>query len=117
MPAEVDAALEQLRPGQLSQADPGQGRRLHHLSARQARRREAAIWSTSSRSPCPLAADADRPMSTPPHQAAGRSLKPKITSCDDLEATAGKVDGVVAGDLGEAEITDLAPPSRKPPTS
>jgi peptidyl-prolyl cis-trans isomerase SurA len=36
-------------------------------------------------------------------------LKPKITSCETLEATAGKVDGVVAGDLGEAEITDLAP--------
>ena len=36
-------------------------------------------------------------------------LKPQLTSCQTLEAEAGKVAGVVAGDLGEAEIGDLAP--------
>ena len=32
-----------------------------------------------------------------------------IKDCATLEATAGKTPGVVAGDLGEAEIADLAP--------
>ena len=32
-----------------------------------------------------------------------------IKDCATLEATAGKTPGVVAGDLGEAEVADLAP--------
>ena len=37
------------------------------------------------------------------------ALRSKITKCDDVEAQAAKVDGVVAGDLGEADLKDLAP--------
>ena len=36
-------------------------------------------------------------------------LRPKITSCDTLEAAVGSAEGVVASDLGEAELNDLAP--------
>ena len=32
-----------------------------------------------------------------------------MTGCDNFEAVAGKTTGVVAGDLGEAEIGDLLP--------
>jgi peptidyl-prolyl cis-trans isomerase SurA len=36
-------------------------------------------------------------------------LKGQITSCASVEADAAKVDGVVAGDLGQADVKDLAP--------
>jgi len=42
-------------------------------------------------------------------QAKLMKLKSEITSCASVEADAAKVDGVVAGDLGQAEVKDLAP--------
>jgi peptidyl-prolyl cis-trans isomerase SurA len=36
-------------------------------------------------------------------------LKSQITGCASVDADAAKVDGVVAGDLGEADVKDLAP--------
>jgi len=36
-------------------------------------------------------------------------LKSQITNCASVEADAAKVDGVVAGDLGQADVKDLAP--------
>jgi len=36
-------------------------------------------------------------------------LKSQITSCASVETDAAKVDGVVAGDLGQADVKDLAP--------
>jgi len=40
------------------------------------------------------------------------ALKGQITSCDTLDKAAAKVDGVVSGDLGEADIKDLRPDFR-----
>ena len=40
-------------------------------------------------------------------------LRPQVKSCTDMEAAAGRIQGVVAGDLGEAEIADLAPQFRE----
>jgi peptidyl-prolyl cis-trans isomerase SurA len=40
------------------------------------------------------------------------ALRAKLNGCDNLVAQAGKVEGVVAGDLGEAETKDLAPAFR-----
>lgn len=40
------------------------------------------------------------------------ALKAKLTGCDNFETIASKVDGVVAGDLGEANIKDLRPDFR-----
>ena len=37
------------------------------------------------------------------------ALRGKITKCDEVEPQAAKVEGVVAGDLGEADVKDLAP--------
>jgi len=37
------------------------------------------------------------------------ALKAEVKSCEDLEGDAAKFDGVVAGDLGETEVNDLAP--------
>jgi peptidyl-prolyl cis-trans isomerase SurA len=37
------------------------------------------------------------------------TVRAAVKGCGDLEASAGKTPGVVAGDLGEAEIADLSP--------
>lgn len=107
MPAEVDAALEQLRPGQLSvPIQVKDGVYIIYLRDKRAGSKTAIV--DLKQVAAPLAADATQAQV----DAATKlltDLKPKITSCQTLEATAGKVDGLVAGDLGEAEITDLAP--------
>lgn len=41
------------------------------------------------------------------------ALRGRVTGCNGLEAQAARVQGVVAGDLGEAEIGDLAPQFRE----
>jgi peptidyl-prolyl cis-trans isomerase SurA len=40
------------------------------------------------------------------------ALRGQLHGCDNFEAIAGKVDGVLAGDLGEADLKDLAPAFR-----
>ena len=107
MPPEVDAALEELRPGQLSKPIPVKdGVYIVYLRDKRAGSKTAIV--DLKQVAAPLAADA-----TEAQVAAATKLltdlKPKIASCTNLEAVAGKVDGLVAGDLGEAEITDLAP--------
>ena len=107
MPPEVDEALEQLRPGQLSRPiQVKDGVYIVYLRDKRAGSKTAIV--DLKQVAAPLAADA-----TPAQVAAATKLltdlKPKITSCETLETVAGKVDGLVAGDLGEAEITDLAP--------
>ncbi|MBO9559524.1 MAG: peptidylprolyl isomerase [Caulobacter sp.] len=107
MPPEVDAVLEQLRPGQLSAPVPVRDG-VYILYLRD--KRSGAKTALVDLKQVAVALPKDAPQAQV--DAANKllvDLKPKITSCDTLEATAGKVDGVVAGDLGEAEITDLAP--------
>ena len=41
------------------------------------------------------------------------SLRPRVTGCDNIETAAAGIQGVMAGDLGEAEIQDLAPAFRE----
>lgn len=107
MPAEVDAALEQLRPGQLSRPIPVKdGVYIIYLRDKRAGSKTAIVDLKQVASP--LAADATQAQIDAAAKVLN-DLKPKITSCSTLEAAAGKVDGLVAGDLGEAEITDLAP--------
>nr|WP_295110103.1 peptidylprolyl isomerase [uncultured Caulobacter sp.] len=107
MPAEVDAAVEQLRPGQLSKPiQVKDGVYIIYLRDKRAGSKTAIV--DLKQVAAPLAAGATQAQV----DAATKlltDLKPKITSCQTLESAAGKVDGLVAGDLGEAEITDLAP--------
>lgn len=107
MPREVELALEQMRPGQLSRPIPvTDGVYIVYLRDKRAGSKTAIV--DLKQVAAPLAADA-----TEAQVAAATKLltdlKPKISNCATLEATAAKVDGLVAGDLGEAEITDLAP--------
>jgi peptidyl-prolyl cis-trans isomerase SurA len=107
MPPQVDAALEQLRPGQLSAPIPVRdGVYIIYLREK----RSGAKTALVDLKQIAVALPKDAPQ--PQVDAATKllaDLKPKITSCETLEATAGKVNGVVAGDLGEAEIADLSP--------
>jgi len=89
MPAEVDAALEQLRPGQLSRPIPVKDG-VYIIYLREKRAGAKAALVDLKQVAYPLAADAA------PEQvdAANRTLlalKPQITACSTLEAAAGKV--------------------------
>jgi peptidyl-prolyl cis-trans isomerase SurA len=107
MPAEVDAALEQLRPGQLSAPIPVKdGVYIVYLRDKRSGAKATLVDLKQVAVGLPKdAPEADVQAAT----ALLAGLKPKLTSCQTLEAEAGKVNGVVAGDLGEAEIGDLAP--------
>jgi len=111
MPAEVDAALDQLRPGQLSAPIPVRdGVYIIYLRDKRAgagatvvNLKQAAVQLPTTASAAEVAAARDKLM----------SVRAAATSCADLQAAAGKQPGVIAGDLGEAEIADLAPEFRQ----
>jgi len=110
MPAEVERALEQMRPGQLSQPIPvSDGVYIVYLrdkrsgaGATMVNLKQAAIGLPAGSAPSVVEATRARLM----------ALRAQITGCGDLEAVASGQEGVVAGDLGEAEIGDLAPAFR-----
>lgn len=110
MAPEIDAALEQMRPGQLSR--PIQVRDgVYIIYLRDKRSGAGASVVNLKQAAVALAQDASA------EQAAAASatlmtLRDQVTGCGDLEAKAAAVNGVVAGDLGEAEIKDLAPAFR-----
>ncbi len=111
VPPEVAPVLEQLRPGQLSQPIPVKDG-VYILFLKDKRAGGNATLVNLKQAAVPLAQGA-----TAEEEAAARAkllaLKPQIKDCASLEATAGKVQGVVAGDLGEAEAGDLAAPFRE----
>ena len=104
---EVDAVLEQMRPGQLSkpiQVKDG----VYILYLKEKRAGGTASLVNLKQAAVALAQDAK-----PEDEAAAReklvALKPQITDCATLDIAAAKVPGIIAGDLGEAEVNDLAP--------
>ena len=104
---EVDAVLEQMRPGQLSQ--PIQVKDgVYILYLKEKRAGGTASLVNLKQAAVALARDAK-----PEDEAAAReklvALKPQITDCATLDIAAAKVPGIIAGDLGEAEVNDLAP--------
>ncbi len=110
MAPEVDQALETLRPGQLSAPIPVKdGVYILYLRDRRAggaasvvNLKQAAIALPKGATDAQVA-DAQTKL---------LALRAKLNGCDNLVAEAGKVPGVVAGDLGEAETKDLAPAFR-----
>ncbi|WP_374570147.1 peptidylprolyl isomerase [Phenylobacterium sp.] len=110
-PPEVDNALEQMRPGQLSQPIPvTDGVYIIYLRDK----RSGSTAQLVHLKQVAIAVPQDAPDSV---VAAARqkleALRPNLKGCDGLEATANKVQGVVSGDLGEAEVKDLAPAFRQ----
>lgn len=115
MPPEVDQAMEQLRPGQLSQPIPVKdGVYIIYLRDKRSGAGETLVHLEQAAVALPATA-------TPGDVEAARvklaDLKLKIKGCDNIEKAAAGVPGVVAGDLGEAEINDLAPAFRDAATS
>jgi peptidyl-prolyl cis-trans isomerase SurA len=105
---EVAKALETLRPGQLSMPIPvSDGVYIIYLRDKQAASGQTMVALKQ------LAVRLDKDAS--PEQVAGataalKTIRPQIKGCDNIEAVAGKTPGVVAADLGEAEINDLRGP-------
>ncbi|HEY1448482.1 MAG TPA: peptidylprolyl isomerase [Caulobacteraceae bacterium] len=110
MAPEVDQALEALRPGQISTPIPVKdGVYIVYLRDRRAggattvvNLKQAAIALSKT------ATDSE----VGEAKAKLLALRAKLNGCDNLAAEAGKVPGIVAGDLGEAETKDLAPAFR-----
>jgi peptidyl-prolyl cis-trans isomerase SurA len=105
MPAEVEQALEQLRPGQISRpivTDDG----VYIIALRDKRAGSNVALVSLKQAAVPLAADAS-PEQVQAAAAQLEALRPLVTGCADLEAKAADVQGVMAGDLGEAEVAGL----------
>ena len=101
---------EQLRAGQLSQPIPIEnGVYIVYLRAKRSGAGEEMV--DLKQAAISLGADASGAAVEAAQQKL-LALKAKITSCDTMEAQAAKVDGVVAGDLGEANLKDLRPSFR-----
>jgi len=107
MPAEVDAVLDSLRPGQLSAPIPVKDG-VYIIYLRNKRAGAGATMVSMKQAAISLPADAS-PADVETARGKLMGVRSAAKGCDDLEAVAAKSPGVMAGDLGEAEIADLAP--------
>lgn len=111
IPAAIENVVANMRPGQVSEPIPTpEGVYIVQLRDKQAGAgatllslKQAAVRISDKATPDQIA-DATAKL--------GR-LKSEVKGCSDLEADAGKFDGVIAGDLGETEIGDLSPEFRQ----
>ena len=107
---ELAAAVEQMRPGQLSQpiaVSDG----VYVLQLRDKRSGAGAVTVNLKQAAVRLAADA----AADQVQAAQKTLEDfrgSGATCANLETKAAAVPGVVAGDLGQSEVNDLSPEFR-----
>jgi len=103
----LEHALAEMRPGQISDPIPV----ADGVYILQLRDKHAGVGATLVT--LKQAAIAVPNPATPEQIEAANAkltaLKAEVRSCEDLEGDAAKFDGVVAGDLGETEIGDLAP--------
>lgn len=110
LPAEVRSGIAELSPGQLSKPIPAKdGVYVILLRAKRAGAGADMLTLKQIAVALPANATADQV------EAARRklvALKGEITGCANLEKAAAKVDGVVSGDLGEADVKDLRPDFR-----
>lgn len=107
LPAEVDVALDKLRPGQLSQPIPVKdGVYIIYLRDKRAGAGQTLVSLKQAAIALPATAtDAELAEA----KAKLIAVRAQIKDCKTLEATVGKTPGVIAGDLGEAETGDLLP--------
>ncbi|MBV9997284.1 MAG: peptidylprolyl isomerase [Caulobacteraceae bacterium] len=107
LPAEVVAALDQMRPGQLS-APIAVKDGVYIVNLRNKEAGGTSQIVDLKQAAIALAADAPADQ-VAAAQAKLEALRGKLHGCDNFEAIAGKADGVLAGDLGESDVRDLAP--------
>jgi peptidyl-prolyl cis-trans isomerase SurA len=111
MRPEVAAAVEQLRPGQLSKPIPvADGVYLIYLRDKRSgggapvvSLKQVALRVASDASPADIDAARKKLL----------AVKAKITSCANLEQAAQGLPDAAAGDLGEADVKDLSPAFRE----
>jgi peptidyl-prolyl cis-trans isomerase SurA len=107
-PPEVGAALEVLRPGQLSAPIVVRdGVYIIYLRDKQAASSQTMVNLKQLAMRLPKDAPADQVAAD---SATLMGLRAQVKGCANLDALAAKAHGVVAADLGEAEITDLSGP-------
>ena len=111
MAPEVDAAIEQMRPGQLSRPISVRDG-VYIIYLRDKRSGAGATMVSLKQAAVGLAQNAT-PAELEAAQAKLMALKSQIKGCGDIETQAAKAVGIIAGDLGEAEIKDLAPAFRQ----
>jgi peptidyl-prolyl cis-trans isomerase SurA len=108
---EVAKALESLRPGQLSVPIPvSDGVYIIYLRDKQAASNQTMVSLKQ------LAVRLDKDAS--PEQVAKatavlKGLKSEATSCEAMDKVSGKAPGVIAADLGEADMNDLRGPFKE----
>ncbi len=107
MPPEVDAALATLRPGQLSAPIPVKDG-VYIIFLRNKRSGADSLMVDLKQAAVTLPADAPE-SEVAAANAKLTELRSQVNSCAALEPAAAQMSGVIAGDLGEAEIKDLAP--------
>ena len=106
----VREAVDALRPGALSAPIAVKdGVYIIYLRERQAGGSAVLISLKQAAIALPAGAPQDQVDAA---RAKLEALRGQLHGCDQFEAIAGKVDGVLAGDLGEAEAKDLAPAFR-----
>lgn len=111
MAPEVEAAVAEMRPGQLSKPIPVRdGVYIIYLRDKRSGSDATVVNLKQAAVALTEGAPADQVEAA---TAKLNALRAQVTGCGDLEAKAAKVSGVVAGDLGEAEIKDLAPAFRE----
>jgi len=108
--SEVQTALDQMRPGQLSLPIPVRDG-VYIVYLRDKRSGAGADLVSLKQAAVALGAQASA-ADIDAAKAKLDTVRTAATGCGDLEAAAAKVQGVIAGDLGEAEIKDLAPAFR-----
>jgi peptidyl-prolyl cis-trans isomerase SurA len=107
LPPEVDAALDKLRPGQLSQPIPVKdGVYIIYLKDKRSGAGQTLVSMKQLAIALPAAATPADVDAAKTKLEAARGL---VKGCATVEAAATKTPGVIAGDLGEAEAADLLP--------
>ena len=107
---EVRAAVDDMRPGTLSAPiQTKDGIYIVYLRDKQAGGSAVLINLKQAAIALPANAPQDQVAAA---TAKLEALKGQLHGCDGFETIAGKVDGVLAGDLGEADAKDLAPAFR-----
>jgi peptidyl-prolyl cis-trans isomerase SurA len=107
LPAEMQQAVGDMRPGSLSSPiQVKDGVYIVYLRDRQASGASQLVSLKQAAIALPSDAPQDQVDAA---KAKLELLRGQLHGCDNFEAVAGKVDGVLAGDLGEADAKDLAP--------
>jgi peptidyl-prolyl cis-trans isomerase SurA len=110
LPPEVRPIIDQLRPGEFAKPiDAQNGVYIILLRDKHAGATSQIVSLKQAAISLPSDAAADAVAAA---QQKLMALKSQVKGCDTLEAKAAKVDGVVAGDLGEADVKDLKPEFR-----